>query len=115
VLNLGEVGVGVALVDKRVKEFGCLPNTHLAFVERKVLFLLSENKTEGLVRVIGFVKLSHSRHHGCIVVAEFCLTFAFTIAAGNELAPAVFDCEAIGGCVWNYGLHGNTSQLRKHR
>ena len=59
VLDLGEVDVGVAVVDERVQVLQGLPHAHRPAVEREVLALLPEDELHRLVRVVLPVELAH--------------------------------------------------------
>jgi UDP-glucose 6-dehydrogenase len=47
-LNLGEIGIRIALIDQRVQKLRGLPYALLPLVERKILLLLPEYEVEGL-------------------------------------------------------------------
>ena len=61
VLDLREVGVGIAVVHQRVQEVERLPDVHLPPVERQVLALLRPHEIERLVRVVQAIELFNPR------------------------------------------------------
>ena len=60
VLQLGEIGVRVAVVDQRVEEFCGFPNPHLLLAETQILLLLFSDEIIGLMGVVLPIKLSNA-------------------------------------------------------
>jgi len=87
VLDLGEVGVRVAVVDQGVEKLGGFPDGFLALLEREVLFLFAEDVVDGLVLVILAVELGYSGRGLGVVYAEFFLTLALFVASGEKAVP----------------------------
>ncbi len=71
VLQLGHVGVRVAVVDQLVQVLGGLPDPHLHPVETQEFALLGLDEFMGLIEVIQPVKLAHGGPGIGLVVAEF--------------------------------------------
>ena len=69
VLDLGEVDVGIAVVDQRVEVLQRLQHRHRPAVQRQVVALLPEDEVERLVRVVQAVELRDPLV-GVLVVAE---------------------------------------------
>ena len=59
VLDLGQVGIRVAVVDQRVEELHRLPDPHLPVIPRHVLPLLGQDEVQRLIPVIQPVELPH--------------------------------------------------------
>ena len=73
VFDLGEVGVGIAVVYQRVEVLHRFPDTHLAAVQRSELAPLGESEIAGLVDVIEAVELADDR--GRVVIHAICFFF----------------------------------------
>jgi hypothetical protein len=86
-LDLREIGVGVAVIDQSVKELCRFPDGLVAFLKRKIFLLLAENVVDGLVLVVQAVKLGYTWGNGGVVLAELLLAFAFFVATGKESVP----------------------------
>ena len=69
VLDLGEVDVGIAVVDQRVQELERLEHRHRPAVQRQVVALLLQDEVQRLVGVVLEVELRHALV-GVLVVAE---------------------------------------------
>jgi len=61
VLDLGQLGVGVAVVDQRVEKLHRLPDAHDAPCLRQELGLLGAHELDGLEPVIEPIELAHAR------------------------------------------------------
>src|SRR3569833_3348996 len=59
-LDLREIGIGSAFVDKRVEVFGGLPNAFLAARESEVLLLFAQDVIKGKIIVIDTIELGYS-------------------------------------------------------
>jgi hypothetical protein len=87
VLDLGEVGIGVAVVDEGVEEFGGLPDGLLALLEGEVLLLFAEDVVDGLVLVVEAVELGYAGRGLGVIYAELFLALALFIASGEKAVP----------------------------
>ncbi len=85
--DLGEVGVGIAVVDQRVQKFGCFPDGLLALLQAEVFLLFAEHVVDRLVLVVEPVELGDAGGGGRVVLPELLLGFAFFVAAFKELVP----------------------------
>ena len=85
VLDLGEIGVGIAFIDQGVEILGCLPDALLTFVEGEVLFFFGDDEVEGLEFVVVAVEGGDGRHDGRIIVTKLGLTFAFAVSARDKV------------------------------
>src|SRR3984957_4014308 len=86
-LELREIGVGVAVVDEGVEEFGCFPDALFAALEPEVLALLAQDVSVRLVGVVEAVEFGDSGIGFGIVLAELFLRLAFLVAAFEKLLP----------------------------
>ena len=59
VLDLRQIGVGVAVIDQRVEELHRLPDAHQPVILLKILPLLFQDEVERLTAVIQAIKLAH--------------------------------------------------------
>src|SRR6476659_8510653 len=108
-LDLGEIGVGIAVVDQRVEVVGHLPDAFLAALQRAVFRFLRDYKIVGLVGVVLAIELGDLGIGVGFVVAEFFFGFALAVAGGYEIVPVVdFMERAIGG----YRLHNSSIMNR---
>jgi hypothetical protein len=75
---LREIGIRIAVVDKRVEVFGGLPNAFLAARESEVLLLFAQDVIKGLPLVIDTVELGYRRIRVGIILAV--LGFRFSLS-----------------------------------
>ena len=61
-LDLGQVGVGVAVVDEGVEELSGFPDGLNALVEAEVLLLFFEDVGNGLVLMVEAVEFRYTGH-----------------------------------------------------
>ena len=85
--RLSEVGVGVAVINERVQEFGCLPNCLVALLKGEVLLLFAEDVIDGLLFVILAIEFGYAGRDGGVVLTEFFLALSLFIAACEETIP----------------------------
>src|ERR1700736_6230012 len=107
-LDLGELGVWIALVDQGVEKFHCLPDAHLGAVPGEELFFLVQNEIARLVSVILAIKLANTRGRGLAIIAEFVGFFLLGVASLDEVIPlfqaperAKLICQG-----WFHRVHG---------
>src|ERR1700749_1679217 len=87
--DLGEVCVGVAVVDESVEKFRCFPNGLLTFLQAEVLLFLFEHVIERLIFVIQSIEFRHARRGSGVIHTEFFLGLAFLISPFEELIPFI--------------------------
>jgi hypothetical protein len=88
-LNLGEVGIRIAVVDQGVEIVGHFPDALFAAVQGAILSLLFDDKIECLVSVILAVELGYGGIGVGLIVAELVLGLALAIADGDKVVPIV--------------------------
>ena len=96
VLDLGQVGIGVAVVDQRVEELHRLPDPHLPLVLRQVLPLLGPDEVERLMSMIQPVELADARADIRPVIAERRLLIGLRIPFLQERFPLVQVSQRVG-------------------
>src|SRR4051812_20664697 len=96
VLDLGQIGIGIAVVHQGVQEFHRFPDTHLATIQRTVLLLFAQHEIVSLVRVIKPVEFTHNRRGGIVVFSEAFLIFAGLVTVGNSILPLAETLERSG-------------------
>src|ERR1700727_4107439 len=87
--NLGQVGVGVAVVDKRIEKLRSLPDTFLTFVQAKIFFLLRHHVVERLVSMIEAIKLGDTWSCFLVVLAKLVFGLPFPVSASQKVIPFV--------------------------
>ena len=103
VLDLGEIGIGIAVVDQGVQEFGGFPHRLFALLQAEVFLLLAEHVIDRLVFVIQAVELRHAGLCLGVVHAKLFLAAALFVAAFEEFVPLFQIVERLGSG-W---MHGN--------
>src|SRR6267154_634673 len=88
-LNLGKVGIRIAIVHQGVEEFGGFPDRLLPLPQAEVLLFLCQHIVDRHVLVVQAVELGDAGSHGCVVLAKLLFAFAFLIAALEELIPLI--------------------------
>src|SRR5580698_5463028 len=104
-LDLGEVGIGVAVVDERVEVVGGLPDAFPAAVQAEKFLALCQDKVEGLMRVVLSIEFGHAGVGLSVVVAELFLGLSLFVAAGNEIVPVVEMLKRVFG---GYAMHAKS-------
>ena len=104
VLDLGEIGIGVAVVHQGVQILGHFPNAFLVSIQAAIFRLLAEDKIKRLVGVVLTVKFRYGGIGVGLIVAEFLFRFAFTVAGGYKLVPLV---QVLEGGVFSAVLHSD--------
>ena len=89
VLDLRQLGIGVAVVDQGVEELHRLPDPHHPMVLGQVLPLLRPDEVERLIAVIQPVELADGRADVRPVIAERRLLAGLRIALPEERFPLV--------------------------
>ena len=97
-LDLGEIGVGIAVVDQRVEKLGRLPDGLLAPGQAEVLLFLAQHVVDGLVLVVQAVELGDAGRGGRVVHAELFLGPAFLVPAFEKLIPFFEIMQGFPGC-----------------
>jgi hypothetical protein len=88
-LDLSEIGVGVAVVHQCVQILGHFPNALLISIQATIFRLLAQDKIKRLVGVVLTIKLRYRGIGVGLVIAEFLFRFTLTIAGGYEVVPVV--------------------------
>src|SRR5580658_7627503 len=88
-LGLGQVGVGIAVIDQRVQKLRSLPNRLLALVEPEIFFLFAEDVVQRLVGMVEAVELGHAGICLSVVLAKLGFGLALLIAAFGELIQVI--------------------------
>ena len=73
-LELGKVGVGIAVVHQRVQKLHCLPDPHFPTVERQKFAFLRHHEIKGLIVMVQAIEFPHRGPRGGFVIAK-CLLF----------------------------------------
>ena len=73
VIELGEIGVGIGVIDELVEEFERFPNAHLAAVEGEEVLALLLDEIAGLMAMIEPVKFADSGPGVSFVITELFL------------------------------------------
>src|SRR5271170_7091705 len=86
-LDLGQVGIRIAVIDESIEKLGGLPDALLTFVQAEVLLLFRENVVDRLVLVIQPIKLGDPGVRFRVILPKLLLGLAFLVAAGKKLIP----------------------------
>src|SRR5258706_1832959 len=89
VLDLREIRIGVAIVDKLVEVFGGLPDPFLSAVQREIFLPLGEDEVHGLVGMILSIEFRYPRITLGRVASECLLRFSGLVARCYEIIPFV--------------------------
>src|SRR5579871_2872400 len=86
-LDLGEIGIGVAIVHQSVQVFERLPNAHGALGAGEILFFLLLYEGACLIRMIQTVKLAHYGGRFGSELAETLLRAIRIVTVLDEIVP----------------------------
>src|SRR6266699_2297473 len=87
--DLGQIGVGIAVVHQRIQVLRHFPDTFLAPRQAAVFGLFSQHEIKSLASVVLTVELRHGGIGFRLVVAKLFFRFALTIAGGDKIVPIV--------------------------
>src|SRR5215467_5723222 len=86
-LDLRQVGVGIALVHQRVQILGHFPNALFPARQAAILRLFLQHEIIGLLGVVFAIELGDAGIGVGFVVTELFLGFSLAIAGGNKIVP----------------------------
>src|SRR6185437_1701909 len=86
-LDLGEVCVGITIIDQSIQKLSRLPYRLLPSCERKVLLLLMDHIIKRLMFVIQAIETRDTRISLRVILAELFLRFSLLIAAPEKVVP----------------------------
>ena len=89
VFDLGQLGVGIAVVDQGVEKLHRFPDPHLALSLGQVLALFRQDEVERLMAMIQPVEFAHARADVGSVIAERRLLFGLRVALLEKVFPFV--------------------------
>src|SRR5262249_26955421 len=103
VLELGKVGIGVAVINESIEIFGGLPDALLPARQGEILLFLFQHIVDSLILMIEPVELRDSWSRFFVVLPELRFRFAFFVAALNEIVSLFqigkrFCCRTRGRC-----------------
>src|SRR5262249_36728701 len=112
VLDLREIGVGIAIVHQRVQEFGGFPNRLAPALQAEAFLLLSQHVVLRLVLMVQPIELSHTGVGVGIILAKLVLRLPWPVATFEELIPLfqVFHWS----CGLGIAVHATSSWQQRH-
>ncbi len=89
VLGLRHIGIGIAIVNQRVKVLGHFPDTLLSPLQPAVFGFLLQDEIQCLVLVVLPVELRHRGVGVGLIVPELLFRFALPVADGHKIVPLI--------------------------
>src|SRR5579859_3834633 len=80
-LDLGEVGIGIAVIDQLIEKLRRFPDRLLALLQAEIFGFLAQNVIEGHVSMVLPVELGDTRARLFVIDTKLFLALAFLVSA----------------------------------